>query len=83
MIRCIQIGGKDGPILQGELLRKWSEPRRYAPDWAPQSEQRATIALDGRTVSGRLIEHSQRDGALPVASLTSPGGLSSAHREAF
>jgi hypothetical protein len=59
MIRCIQVGGPNGPIMQGDLLRQWAEPRRHAPAFSPEAERRAAVMVHGETHVGRLIEHSQ------------------------
>jgi len=72
MIRCIQVGGPNGTIIQGDLLRQWAEPRRYAPAFNPEAERRAAVMVNGETHVGRLIEHSQGSVDLPVPAPTTP-----------
>ena len=66
MIACIQIGGESGPILQGELLGEWTEPRRYGPAYHPETECRGAVVIDGQRHEGRLIKHSRGATAPPA-----------------
>lgn len=55
MIRCIQIGGKNGPITQGEYKVGLVHPVRRPPLFELEQEHLATVEACGRDYTGVLI----------------------------